>query len=114
MTLSDPQQLLILKALENQPSFTQRELSNKADLSLGRTNYVVKVLVEKGRMKLENFTRSGNELGYFHLGTPMGLEKKVSLTRSFLARKHAEFDTLQAEIKALEAELEGKGREGKG
>lgn len=89
-------------------NLTQRELANKADLSLGRTHYVLKALVEKGCVKLENFTRSDNKLGYRYLLTPKGVEEKVSLTRSFLARKHAEFDALQTEIKALEAELEGE------
>ena len=106
MTLPEHQQLSVLKALLDQPNLTQRELAIKADLSLGRTNYVLKALVEKGCIKLENFTRSGNKLGYLYLLTPKGVEEKVSLTRSFLARKHAEFDALQAEIKALEAELE--------
>ena len=66
---------------------------------------MLKALIEKGCVKLENFTRSGNKLGYLYLLTPKGVEEKVSLTRSFLARKHAEFNALQAEIKALEAEL---------
>ena len=67
---------------------------------------MLKALVEKGCIKVENFTRSGNKLGYLYLLTPKGVEEKVSLIRSFLARKHAEFDALRAEIKVLEAELE--------
>jgi len=110
VTLPEHQQLSVLKALVDEPNLTQRELAIKADLSLGRTNYVLKALVEKGCIKLENFTRSGNKLGYLYLLTPKGVEEKVNLTRSFLARKHAEFDALQAEIEALKAELEkGKG-----
>ena len=110
MTLPEHQQLSVLKALLDEPNLTQRELAIKADLSLGRTNYVLKALVEKGFIKFDNFTRSGNKLGYLYLLTPKGVEAKVTLTRSFLARKRAEFDALQAEIKGLEAELgEEKG-----
>jgi EPS-associated MarR family transcriptional regulator len=108
LKLPEHQRLSVLKALVDEPNLTQRELADKADLSLGRTNYVLKALVQKGCVKLENFTRSDNKLGYLYLLTPKGLEEKVSLTRSFLARKHAEFDALQVEIKALEAELEGE------
>ena len=108
MILRERQQLSVLKALVDEPNLTQRELADKADLSLGRTNYVLKGLVDKGCVKLENFTRSGNKLGYLYLLTPKGVEEKVSLTRSFLARKYEEFNALQAEIKALEAELEGE------
>ena len=105
VTPPEQQQLSVLKALVDEPNLTQRELAIKADLSLGRTNYVLKALVEKGCIKLENCTRSGNKLGYLYLLTPKGVEEKVALTRSFLARQHAEFDALQAEIKGLEAEL---------
>lgn len=96
----------MLKALVDEPKITQRELAAKADLSLARTNYVLKALVAKGCVKLENFSRSGNKLGYLYLLTSKGIEEKIALTRLFLARKHDEFDALQLEIKALEAELE--------
>ena len=105
MTPPEHQQLFVLKALVDDPKLTQRELAIKADLSLGRTNYVLKALVEKGCVKLENFARSGNKLGYLYLLTPKGVEEKIALARSFLARKHAEFDALQSQIEALEAEL---------
>lgn len=72
---------------------------------------MLKALVEKGCVKLENFTRSGNKLGYLYLLTPRGVEEKVGLMRLFLARKHAEFDALQAEIEALEVELKEAGAE---
>jgi len=107
MRFPEQQQLSVLQALVDEPKITQRELAAKANLSLGRTNYVLKALIEKGCVKLENFKRSDNKLGYLYILTPKGAEKKVSLTRSFLARKYAEFDALQAEIKVLEAELEG-------
>ena len=96
----------MLKALVEDPKITQRELAVKANLSLSRTNYVLKALVDKGCVKLGNFTRSDNKLGYLYLLTLKGIEEKVALTRSFLEKKHAEFDALQAEIKALEAELD--------
>ena len=111
MILPEQQQLSVLKALVDEPKITQRELAAKADLSLGRTNYVLKALVEKGCVKLENFTRNDNKLGYLYLLTPKGVEEKMLLTKAFLARKHAEFDALQAEIEMLEAELKETGAE---
>lgn len=66
----------------------------------------MKALVEKGCVKLENFARSDKKRGYIYLLTAKGVEEKLLLTRSFLNRKYAEFDALQAEIKDLEAELE--------
>ena len=74
-------------------------------------NCVLKALVKKGCAKLENFTRSDNRLGYIYLLTPKDWEEKIVLTRSFLARKYAEFDALQGEIEALQVELREIGVE---
>ena len=100
-------ELDVLRALEAQPEVTQRELAKRIDLSLGRTNFVLKALIEKGLVKVQNFRQSPNKLGYAYLLTPDGIAEKVLLTRRFLTRKYAEYDAIKDEIAALEAELSG-------
>lgn len=84
---------------------SQRELSDALGVSLGRTNYVLRALVEKGLVKTRNFRRSGNKLGYAYLLTPHGLREKLRLARLFLARKEAEFEELRHTIALLKGEL---------
>ena len=100
-------ELDVLRALEAQPEVTQRELAKRIDLSLGRTNFVLKALIEKGLVKVQNFRQSSNKLGYAYLLTPDGIAEKALLTRRFLIRKYAEYDAIKDEIAALEAELSG-------
>ena len=106
---NDARALDVLRALEAEPEVTQRELASRIDLSLGRTNYVLKALIEKGLVKVENFSQSPNKLGYVYLLTPEGIAEKLALTRRFLVRKYAEYDAIKDEIAELEAELSGKG-----
>ncbi len=74
-------------------------------MSLGKTNYCLKALKEKGWVKWGNFSQNPNKLSYMHLLTPQGIAQKVLLTAHFLRRKEAEYDQLQAEIRALREEL---------
>ena len=106
---NDARALDVLRALEAEPEVTQRELASRIDLSLGRTNYVLKALIEKGLVKVENFSQSPNKFGYVYLLTPEGIAEKLALTRRFLVRKYAEYDAIKDEIAELEAELSGKG-----
>ncbi len=96
---------LVLKKLENNPRLTQRELSVELGLSLGKTNYVIKALVDKGWLKLNNFKRSDNKLGYIYLLTPRGISGKTILARNFLMRKSEEYNKLKVEIEKLKNEL---------
>ena len=96
---------LILKKLEDNPRSTQRELSEELGLSLGKTNYVIKALVNKGWLKLNNFKRSDNKLGYIYLLTPKGITEKTALAQSFLMRKSEEYNKLKEEIEKLKSEL---------
>ena len=107
MSLSsiESHELDVLRELEAEPRVSQRQLSGRIDLSLSRTNYVVKALIEKGWVKVENFSKSANKLGYTYLLTPKGIEEKMALTRRFLAKKYAEYDAITEEIARLEAEL---------
>lgn len=101
----DARALDVLRALEAEPAVTQRELARSIDLSLGRTNYVLKALIEKGWVKVENFSHSRNKCGYVYLLTPEGITEKLALMRRFLVRKYAEYDAIKDQISELEAEL---------
>ena len=74
-------------------------------LSLGKTNYVIKALVDKGWLKLNNFKRSDTKLGYIYLLTPRGISGKTILARNFLMRKSEEYNKLKVEIEKLKNEL---------
>ncbi len=97
--------LELLRLLERHPEYSQRELAAVLDVSLGKTHYLLKALLEKGWVKVNNFRRSGNKLAYAYLLTPAGLKAKIQLTRSFLLRREAEFERLQREIAELKQEL---------
>jgi EPS-associated MarR family transcriptional regulator len=96
----------LLRKLESNPHFTQRELSRDMGVSVGKVNYCLKKLTEKGWVKLTNFSRSSNKFGYAYLLTPSGIEEKSRLTFSFLKRKLIEYEILKKEINALQLESE--------
>ena len=96
----------LLRRLESNPQFTQRELSREVGVSLGKVNYCMKKLTEKGWVKLTNFSHNPNKMGYAYLLTPSGIEEKSRLTFSFLKRKIVEYEVLKKEINALKIESE--------
>jgi len=96
----------LLRKLESKPHFTQRELSREMGVSLGKVNYCMKKLTEKGLIKLTNFTHNSNKMGYAYLLTPSGIEEKSRLTFSFLKRKIIEYEVLKKEINTLQLESE--------
>ena len=96
---------LILKKLENNPRLTQREISKELGVSLGKTNYVINALIDKGLLKLNNFKRSDNKLGYSYLLTAQGITEKTMLAQKFLKRKSDEYNRLKEEIEKLRNEL---------
>ena len=95
-----------LKILEQQPDLTQRQLSEARGVSLGKTNYVLKSLIDVGWVKLDNFQKSDNKWGYAYLLTPMGVTEKAAITVRFLKRKKQEYDDLQIEIAQLQKEVQ--------
>lgn len=99
--------LVAMRVLAAQPQLSQRELSRALGLSLGKTHYVLHALLDKGLVKIQNFRRNDNKLAYAYLLTPKGVKEKLRLTRSFLARKEAEFERLQSTIALLRAEVQG-------
>ncbi len=84
---------------------SQRDLSRALGLSLGKTNYVLRALVDKGLVKIGNFRRSNKKLSYAYLLTPSGVREKLRLSKSFLARKEVEYRTLQQTIRLLRREI---------
>jgi len=95
----------VLRLLANNPDLTQRELAKALGVSIGGVNYCLKALIEKGLIKMQNFSRSKNKFGYVYVLTPRGAKEKLALTERFLKRKMNEYEALKAEIESLEAEL---------
>lgn len=96
----------VLRLLQENPELTQRELAQRLEVSLGRLNYCLKALIDKGWVKVNSFSRSHRKINYVYLLTPQGLMEKARLTGSFLRRKQHEFDALRAEIERLQIEIE--------
>ena len=84
---------------------TQREIAKKLNVSLGKTHYLIKSLIDVGWVKLENFQRSDNKWGYAYLLTPNGIIEKAVITAQFLTRKQQEYSDLQLEIQQLQEEI---------
>lgn len=98
-----------LKILERQPKVTQRQLSKALGVSLGKTNYLLKSLIDIGWIKLDNFQKSNNKWGYAYLLTPKGIAEKAAITVRFLNRKKQEYFDLQLEIATLQQEIQQQG-----
>lgn len=103
--LTDEYRYKILKLLSENPHISQRELSRELGISLGKVNYCIHALIEKGIVKASNFKNSQNKQAYAYLLTPKGIEDKAKVTARFLNRKLAEYETLQAEIEVLRREV---------
>ena len=99
--LTDEYRYKILKLVENQPEISQRELAKSLNISLGKANFCLKALIEKGFLKASNFRNSQNKLAYMYLLTPSGIEEKSSITVRFLKTKMQEYEALQSEINTL-------------
>ena len=96
----------LLRKLESNPEYTQRDLSKEMGVSLGKVNYCIRKLTEKGLIKITNFKQNPNKVGYAYLLTPQGIEEKSRLTFAFLKRKIIEYEILKKEIIALKLESE--------
>lgn len=95
----------VLRALDQQPDLSQRQLADLLGVSLGKTNYLLRALLDKGLLKARNFRNSHNKLAYAYLITPTGLAEKAALTRGYLDRKSQEYEALKDEIEKIKAEL---------
>ncbi len=101
--------LRLLKLLEARPELSQRDLARELGTSLGKTNYCLNALIDKGLVKVRNFRNSNNKLAYAYLLTPRGIDSKATITVQFLKRKMAEYEMLKAEIAQLQREVSGLG-----
>jgi len=99
----------LLKTLENNPSLSQRDLAKRLGISLGKVNFCINALVEKGCLKVNNFRNSDNKLAYAYLLTPKGVEQKARMTVEFLQIKVQEYERLRTEIEELQREAAQKG-----
>jgi EPS-associated MarR family transcriptional regulator len=98
--------LQLLKLLQANPSLSQRQLAEQLGVSLGKANYCLRALVEKGLVKLGNFSKNPNKGKYAYILTPAGMEEKTRITLGFLRRKEAEFEAIKSEIEVLKGDLE--------
>ena len=96
----------MLRLLEEDPQISQRDLARAAGISLGKVNYCLKALVEKGWVKTQNFRQSNNKLAYAYILTPAGMKRKAEITVKFLQRKQREYKELEREISRLREEVE--------
>ena len=96
----------VLNWLEKNPNMTQRQLAKELGVSLGKAHYLINSLIQVGWVKLDNFKRSDNKMGYMYLLTPKGINEKAMITKTFLARKENEYQQLRREIEQLKSEVQ--------
>lgn len=100
----------LMRLLEANPGISQREVARELGVSLGKANYCLRALVEKGWLKVTNFKNSHNKAAYMYLLTPRGLERKASLTVKYLQVKMREYEALRVEIEDMRREAERQGQ----
>ena len=102
--LTDEYRYKILKRLEINPEISQRELAQALGISLGKANYCLRALVQKGLLKVNNFRNNQNKAAYLYLLTPHGIEEKTKVTLRFMQHKMQEYEALKEEIALLQQE----------
>lgn len=112
--LQEDAQFRVLRTLHDNPDLTQRELAERVGISLGALNYCLQAMMQRGLVKMKNFARSKNKFGYVYVLTPGGITEKAAITQRFLQRKMQEYEALQEEIRALQAEQARLGDVGAG
>ncbi|AXR64969.1 MarR family EPS-associated transcriptional regulator [Leptospira mayottensis] len=95
----------LLRILEENPEVNQREISEILGISLGKVNYCLKALMDKGWIKAKNFKNSNNKFAYAYFLTPMGIEEKARITVRYLKMKIQEYEQIQKEIEELKKEV---------
>ena len=93
-----PDHFEVLRTIDNNPNITQRELAYKLGFSLGKINYCLNALKNKGFIKYKNFKKNRNKINYFYLLTPKGISEKTKLTLNFMKVKAKEYEDLKKEI----------------
>lgn len=95
----------LLGFLDEHPTATQRQVARALGMSIGKANYCLKALVEKGWVKVRNFRNSNNKAAYLYVLTAPGIEEKISVTCTFLNQKRHDYDLLAKEIERLADEV---------
>jgi len=95
---NDIDEFSVLRKLNSKSDYSQRELANELGFSLGKLNYCLKALKDKGLIKINNFKKNPNKIGYIYMLTPEGISKKTKLTLEFMKRKMKEYDELKLEL----------------
>ena len=95
---NNPDQFNVLRKIRSKPNSSQRELALELGFSLGKLNYCLKALKDKGLIKIKNFKKDPNKLRYAYILTPKGVATKTKITLNFMRRKMREYDELKAEI----------------
>ncbi|BAU57102.1 MarR family EPS-associated transcriptional regulator [Halorhodospira halochloris] len=103
---SEELHLQVLRLLNQNPNLSQRQIARELGLSVGKTNYAVRAVINKGWVKAQNFSNSPNKRRYIYQLTPAGVSEKAQLAYRHLQRKRAEHERLMAEIEDLRAEVE--------
>ena len=98
----------VLKEIERNPHHTQRSLARKLGVSLGKINYVMGGLIEKGIVRAKKLKNQPGSIHWHYLLTPEGIQEKIRITRTYLERRQAEFAALQSEISELEHEVNSR------
>lgn len=111
--LTDEYRYRILKLLEADPQASQRRIADELDISLGRVNYCLKALIDKGLVKVNNFRNNANKRTYLYLLTPKGIEEKATVTVRFLRVKLDEYENLTRELDELRREAGKSGSQGR-
>ena len=101
--------LQVMRLLDTNPEISQREMAGRLGISLGKTNYCLRALVDKGFVKARNFRKSDRKIHYLYQLTPKGIEHKARLSLAFLERKKREYEALRREIDALQREVNDAG-----
>jgi EPS-associated MarR family transcriptional regulator len=99
-------QYALMRQIIDQPDASQRSLATRLGVSVGKVNYCLRALVDKGWIKAANFRRSDHKWAYAYLLTPRGASAKMRLARDFLAMKEREYERLNHEIALLRSELQ--------
>ncbi len=89
----------VLRKIKNKPGYSQRQLAEELDFSLGKLNYCLKALKAKGLLKIKNFKKNPKKVNYIYELTPKGIARKTQLTINFMKKKMEEYDELKKEIK---------------
>ena len=102
--LTDETRYRILRLLDADPNASQRKIAGELGISVGRVNYCLQALIQKGLVKAKNFRNSANKRAYLYLLTPRGIEEKATVTARFLRIKLAEYEALKREVEELQRE----------